>query len=67
MKYIITILLTICVVTGVYAYVSPLQTTDFLKMEAKLGVTKVYDSNNGATCYIYKGYSNGEVGISCVK
>lgn len=63
---IIIFLLTI---TSVFAYVNPLKVVETFYPEIYWDsggtLTKVYDENNGATCYIFR-VSNGG-GISCIK
>lgn len=46
----------------VSAYNNPMQIVDVLNIGAMVDIRKMYDSNNGVTCYIYRAH-----GISCVK
>lgn len=69
MAVVFVLLLTI---TSVFAIVrNPLQIVDYIKNDDNLGdgwgqLYKVYDENNGATCYIFHYIARGG-GISCVK
>ena len=44
-----------------------LQVVDSLYVPHVVYLTKVYDSNNGAVCYLGSGYSNSVVSVSCIK
>lgn len=78
MKYIIVILLGITLVGGVavYAKTTGLEYTQKISIEntnsvfsSNISVYKVYDHDNGVSCYVSYGYqgTGTGTGISCVK
>jgi len=63
------IIICLLTITSVFAYVNPLKVVEILNTDVyssgKGIVVKVYDENNGVTCYVAIVDRGG--GISCIK